>query len=169
MVQEVGLVPSSLQLSSLPSSLQPPSPDLLAAHLVGHLPLGAVAPHPHGQHEQDPGHPLPAHPVPLLPARGTGRLAPARPRHQVLQVPSLARLLDADAETAGKYLAVSSQPAACRQGLLMLFAASIHAFLSMAYMSPRYQDIVFGQVILSLPVSLSSNPPALSRRRFTPK
>jgi len=30
-------------------------------------------------------------------------------------------------------------------GLLMLFAASIHAILSMAYMSPRYQDIVFGQ------------------------
>ena len=29
----------------------------------------------------------------------------------------------------------------------MLFAASIHAILSMAYMSPRYQDIVFGQVL----------------------
>ena len=32
------------------------------------------------------------------------------------------------------------------QGLLMMFAASIHACLSVAYMSPRYQDIVYGQV-----------------------
>lgn len=30
-------------------------------------------------------------------------------------------------------------------GLLMLFAACIHACLSLAYMSPTYQDIVFGQ------------------------
>merc|ERR1712109_229143 len=30
-------------------------------------------------------------------------------------------------------------------GLLMMFAASIHACLSVAYMSPRYQDIVYGQ------------------------
>jgi len=30
-------------------------------------------------------------------------------------------------------------------GLLMMFAASIHACLSLAYMSPRYQDIVYGQ------------------------
>ena len=28
----------------------------------------------------------------------------------------------------------------------MMFAASIHACLSVAYMSPRYQDIVYGQV-----------------------
>jgi len=30
-------------------------------------------------------------------------------------------------------------------GLLMMFAASIHACLSVAYMSPRYQEIVYGQ------------------------
>ena len=29
----------------------------------------------------------------------------------------------------------------------MMFAASIHACLSVAYMSPRYQDIVYGQVL----------------------
>lgn len=32
-------------------------------------------------------------------------------------------------------------------GLLMLLAASIHACLSVAYMSPRYQDIVYGQPV----------------------
>ena len=76
--------------------------DLLAHHLVlGRLlPVAPLEPHPHGQREQDAGGPLPGHARPLLPARGAGRLAAARPRHQVLQVPVLARQLAQDAQTA---------------------------------------------------------------------
>ena len=66
--------------------------DMLAYHMVHrwYLPMAPVEPHPHGQHEQDPGGACPDHPCTVLPAWCSSRVAADLPRYKVLQVPRLA-------------------------------------------------------------------------------
>ena len=66
--------------------------DMLAYHMVHrwYLPMAPVEPHPHGQHEQDPGGARPDHPSPVLPAWCSSRVVADLPRYKVLQVPCLA-------------------------------------------------------------------------------
>jgi hypothetical protein len=66
--------------------------DMLAYHMVHrwYLPMAPVEPHPHGQHEQDPGGARPDHPSPVLPAWCSSGVVADLPRYKVLQVSLLA-------------------------------------------------------------------------------